>query len=186
MPWIWLKMVGTSKIKFHTAEFIKCIFIKFSFTELTILRQQGKGDAIFYSSLLLPPAHEHWDAYLQHCIWVDCLVFLIVVPVITKLLFDIDYRAFLVAAPNCYSTGFTPPLGVNILLNFNCIFLSCWFNAKSCCYNSLQTTGRFELVSTSTRQTIRLPKCSSQPKVYSVAVVAFDKDHKIKFIWAWH
>ena len=152
MPWIWLKMIGISEINFHSAEFIKCIFMRFSFTETWFLAQQGKGNAIFYFSLPLPPAHKHWDFYLQHCIWVEYLVFLIAVPVITKLSLDNDYRVLLVAAhlitklllDEIYLT-----LGINILLNFNCI-LKYWFNARSCCSNFLQTSGVFELVSTTT------------------------------------
>ena len=45
---------------------------------------------MFYSTLPLPPAHEHWDIYLQLCMWDD-------------------YHAFLIATclPDCYLMKFT-------------------------------------------------------------------------------
>ena len=38
---------------------------------------RGREGTIFNSSLPLPPAHEHWDIYLQLCMWDDYHVFLI-------------------------------------------------------------------------------------------------------------
>ena len=38
---------------------------------------RGSEGTIFYSTLPLPPAHEHWDIYLQLCMWDDYHVFLI-------------------------------------------------------------------------------------------------------------
>ena len=50
----------------------------FSFTD-TDNSQDSRGmeGTIFYSTLPLPPAHEHWGIYLQLCMWDDYHVFLI-------------------------------------------------------------------------------------------------------------
>ena len=37
--------------------------------------QQGKGGDHLYSTLPLPPAHEHSDIYLQLCMWDDYHIF---------------------------------------------------------------------------------------------------------------
>ena len=37
----------------------------------------GREGTIFYSTLPVPPAHKHWDIYLQLCMWDDYHVFLI-------------------------------------------------------------------------------------------------------------
>ena len=47
---------------------------------------------IFYSTLPLPPVHEHWDIYLQLCMWDDHHVFLIATLVFTRLLLDEIYH----------------------------------------------------------------------------------------------
>ena len=47
---------------------------------------KGREGTIFYSSIPLPPAHEHWDIYLQLCMWDDYYVFLIATLVFTRLL----------------------------------------------------------------------------------------------------
>ena len=54
---------------------------------LTINRAVGEGrrGIIFYSTLPLSPAHEHWDIYLQLCIWDDYHVFLIATLEFTRL-----------------------------------------------------------------------------------------------------
>ena len=49
---------------------------------------RGREGTIFYSTLPLPPAHEHWDIYLQLCMWDDYHVFLIAKQVFTRLLLD--------------------------------------------------------------------------------------------------
>ena len=41
---------------------------------------------IFYSTLPLPPTHEHWHIYLQLCMWDDYHVFLMATLVLTRLL----------------------------------------------------------------------------------------------------
>ena len=54
--------------------------------------QQGKGgDHLFFHSTTLP-SHEHWDIYLQLCMWDDYHVFLIATLVFTKLLLDEIYH----------------------------------------------------------------------------------------------
>ena len=53
---------------------------------------RGRAGTNFYSTLPHPPAHEHWDIYLQLCIWDDYHVFLIVTLVFTRLLLDEIYH----------------------------------------------------------------------------------------------
>ena len=48
----------------------------------------GKVRSIFYSTIPLPPSHEHSDIYLQLCIWDDYHIFLIVPLVFIRLLLD--------------------------------------------------------------------------------------------------
>ena len=48
----------------------------FSFTDTDDSRNsRGREGTIFYSTLPLPPAHEHWDIYLQLCMWDDYHIF---------------------------------------------------------------------------------------------------------------
>ena len=49
----------------------------------------GREAIIFFSILPLPAAHEHWDIYLQLCIWDDYHVFLMATLVFTRLLLDV-------------------------------------------------------------------------------------------------
>ena len=53
---------------------------------------RGRERTIFYSTLPLPPAHDHWDIHLQLCMWDDYHVFLIATPVFTRLLIDEIYH----------------------------------------------------------------------------------------------
>ena len=53
---------------------------------------RGKEGTIFYSTLPLPPVHEHSDIYLQLCMWDDYHVFLIATLVFTRLLLDEIYH----------------------------------------------------------------------------------------------
>ena len=53
---------------------------------------RGREGTIFYSTLPLPPTHEHWDIYLQLCKWDDYQVFLIATLVLTRLLLDEIYH----------------------------------------------------------------------------------------------
>ena len=53
---------------------------------------RAREGTIFYSALPLPPVHEHWDIYLQLCLWDDYHVFLIATLVFTRLLLDEIYH----------------------------------------------------------------------------------------------
>ena len=59
---------------------------------LTTHRTAGKGRGPSYSTLQLPPAHEHSDIYLQLCTWDGYHIFLIVTLAFTKLLLDEIYH----------------------------------------------------------------------------------------------
>ena len=53
---------------------------------------RGMEETIFYSTLPLPPVHEHSDIYLQLCMWDDYHIFLIAALVFTRLLLDEIYH----------------------------------------------------------------------------------------------
>ena len=53
---------------------------------------RAREGTIFYSTLPLPPVHEHWDIYLQLCLWDDYHVFFISTLVFTRLLLDEIYH----------------------------------------------------------------------------------------------
>ena len=53
---------------------------------------RGREGTIFYSTLPPPPAQEHWDIYLQNCMWDDYHVFLIATFLFTRLLLDKIYH----------------------------------------------------------------------------------------------
>ena len=75
--------------RFHTFFFLS----GFSFTDTDNSQDsRGREGTIFYSTLPLPPAHEHWDIYLQLCMWDDYHVFLIATLVFTRLLLDEIYH----------------------------------------------------------------------------------------------
>ena len=59
---------------------------------LTTHRTAGEGRGPSYSTLALPPAHEHSYIYLQVCTWDDYLIFLIATLVFTRLLLDEIYH----------------------------------------------------------------------------------------------
>ena len=73
--------------------------------------QQGKGEDLFYSTLLLSPAHEHSDIYVQSCTWDDYHIFLIATLVFTRLLLDEVYHL--------------------IELLFDWLMMCCWFKFVS-------------------------------------------------------
>ena len=63
--------------------------IRVFFTDIDFSQDsRGRERTIFYSTLPLPPAHEHRDIYLQLCIWDDYGIFLIAVAISTRLLLD--------------------------------------------------------------------------------------------------
>ena len=81
-------MIWASNIAFFSFFFSSRVFFH-GHWQLT--GQQGKGGAIFYSTLPLPPAHEHSKIYLQLCTWDDYHIFLIARLVFTRLLLDNIY-----------------------------------------------------------------------------------------------
>ena len=74
-----------------------CYFCLFFFCQgflsrtLTTHRTVGDEGTIFYSTVRLPPAHEHSDIYLQLCMWDDYPIFLIALLAFTRLLLDEIY-----------------------------------------------------------------------------------------------
>ena len=52
---------------------------------------RGRERTIFYSTLALPPAHEHWGIYSQLCMWDGYHVFLIATLVFTRLLYSMRF-----------------------------------------------------------------------------------------------
>ena len=65
---------------------------------------RGREVTIFYSTLPIPPAHEHWDIYLQLCMWDDYHIFLIAPLVFTRPLLDEIYRLIDVTLSFCLFT----------------------------------------------------------------------------------
>ena len=74
------------------ASFFLFFFLsQFSFTDDS-QDSRGREGTIFYSTLPLLPAHEHWDIYLQLYMWDDYNGFLIATLVFTRLLLDELYH----------------------------------------------------------------------------------------------
>ena len=103
---------------------------------------RGREATIFYSILLHPPAHKHWDIYLQLRMWDDYHIFLI---------------AQHLYLPDCYSMRFTT------LSNYH---WSDWLMMQ-CLFVYLMKTGGIKLASTITLvlQANQLTKCASHPWV---------------------
>ena len=81
----------------------------FSFTDTDNSQDsRGREGTIFYSTLPLPPAHEHSDIYLQLCMWDGYHIFLIATLVFTRLLLDEIYHL--------------------IELLFDWLMMWCWFS----------------------------------------------------------
>ena len=108
---------------------------RFSFTDTDSSQgSMGREGAIFYSTLPLLLSHEHWDIYLQLCMWDDYHVFLIAMLVFTRLPLDEIYH--LIELPFEWLTD-------------NAMFL-CLLDELilGFCYSDLTLeTGRFELAS---------------------------------------
>ena len=65
----------------------------FSFTNAENSQDSREREGtIFYSTLLLPPAHKHSHIYLQLCAWDDYYIFLIASLVFTRRLLDEIYH----------------------------------------------------------------------------------------------
>ena len=109
----------------------------------------GREGTIFYSTLTLPPAHEHWDIYLQLCIWDDYHLFLIATLVFTRLLLDEIYHLIELLFEWLIDDAMFVCLLDELILGF--------------CYSNLALeTGEFELALTITLvlQANRLTKCA--------------------------
>ena len=115
--------------------------------------QQGKGGTIFYSTLPLPPAHDHADIYLQLCMWNDYHVFSIATLVFTRLLLFEIYHLIKLPFDWLIDDAVFACLLDDLMLGF--------------CYSdlTLETSG-YELASTITfaLQANRLTKCASHSK----------------------
>ena len=111
---------------------------------------RGREGTIFYSTLPLPPAHEHWDIYLQLCMWDDYHVFLIATLEFTRLLLDEIYHVIELPFEWLIDDSVFVCLLDELILGF--------------CYSNLTLKiGEFELASTITLvlQANRLTKCAS-------------------------
>ena len=64
----------------------------FSFTDTDNSQDSRGKEGPSFSTLPLPPAHEHSDIYLQLCTWDDYHIFLIATLVFTRLLLDGIYH----------------------------------------------------------------------------------------------
>ena len=113
----------------------------------------GREENIFYSTLPLPPLHEHWDNYLQLCMWDDYHISLIATLVFTRVLLDQIYHIIKLPFECLIDDAMFVCLLDELILGF-------YYNNLT-----LKTSG-FELVSTITLvlQVNRLAKCASHPK----------------------
>ena len=90
------------RVMWHNLIVMTCVDIFFSFflyqsfLSRTLTTDspdsRGREGAISYSTLPLPPIHEHSDIYLQLCMWDDYHIFLIETLVFTRLLPDEIYH----------------------------------------------------------------------------------------------
>ena len=123
---------------------------------------RGRERTLFYSTLPLPPAHEHGHIYLQFCMWDGYHVFLIPMFVFTRLLLSEIYH--LIRLP------------FDWLINdamFVCL-LDEWI-LDFCCSDLTWEAGGFELASTINLalQVNRLTKYASQPMFLAFFVRVF-------------
>ena len=112
---------------------------------------RGRKGTIFYSTLPLPPAHEHPDIYLQLCMWDDYDLFLFATLVFTRLLLDKFYHL------------------IELLFNLICHVIFClftwWFDSGF----SLQ---QFDTGSRWTRTRIHYRHCiTSEPKKVDILLI---------------
>ena len=113
-------------------------FIRVFFTDTHDSRDsRGREGNIFYSTLPHPPAHEHYDIYLQLSIWDDYHVFLIATLVFARLLLDEIYHLIELPFEWLIDDAMFVCLLDELILGF--------------CYSDLTLeTGGFELASTIT------------------------------------
>ena len=138
-------------ILFHLLYFFS-VRVFFTYTDNS-QDNSGREGTIFYSTLSVTTAHEHWDIYLQLCMWDDYHVFLIATLVFTRLLHNEIYH--LIELP--FELLIDDPIFVCLLDELILGF----------CYSDLTLeTGGFELASTITLllQVNRLTKSASHPK----------------------
>ena len=139
---------------------------KFSYVVQNYVTNLNTGDSqdgreregtIFYSTLSLPPAHEHSEIYLQLRMWDDYRMFLIASLVFTRQLLDGIYHVI--------------QLPFEWLMK-NCYFFTCLLNGLIlgfCCSNLTQKSRESELTSNGTLVLLEnwLTKSSSHPKKIS-------------------
>ena len=125
----------------------------FSFTDTGDSQDsRGREGPIVYSTLPLPPAHEHSDIYLQLCMWGNYHVFLIATLVFTRLLLDEIYHLIELPFEWLIDDAIFVCLLDELILGF--------------CYSDLTwETGGFELASTITLvlQANRRTRCAARP-----------------------
>ena len=81
------------KLNAKTSPFFFFFLSGFSFADTDeSLDSKGREGTIFYSTLVLSPAHKLWDIYLQLYMWGDYHVFLIATLVFVRLLLDEIYH----------------------------------------------------------------------------------------------
>ena len=110
---------------------------------------RGREGTIFYPTLPLPPAHEHWGINMQLCMWDDYHVFLFATLVFTRLLVDDIYHLIDLPFEWLIDDAMFICLVDELILRF--------------CYSDLTLeTGGFEFASTVilVLQTNRLTKCN--------------------------
>ena len=117
---------------------------------------RGREVTIFYSTLPIPPAHEHWDIYLQLCMWDDYHVFLIATLAFTRLLLDENSHLIELPCNVCLSTW--------------------WIYSRFLLQRFDMGTSGLELASTITLvlQENRLTKCAIPPKIWRHIWVKYD------------
>ena len=155
--WKFIKIDEKHFFKKQIYVFISFFFLSgFSFKDTDNSQDsRGREGTIFYSTLPLPPAHEHWDIYLQLCMWDDYHVFLIVTLVFTRLLLNKIYHLVELPFEWLIDVAMFVCLLDELILGF--------------CYTNLSwETGGFELASTITLvlQANRLTKCASHPTYF--------------------
>ena len=126
---------------------------------LTIHKTVGEGSGpSFYSTLPLPPAHKHWDNYLQLCMCDDYHVFLILALGFNRLLLDGIYH--LIELPFDWLIDWWRSV---------CLF-TWWIDSRSLLQRFDMETDGFELASPITLilQTDRLTKCVFGLRAFSV------------------
>ena len=128
---------------------------------------KGREGIIFYSTLPFPPAHEHWNIYLQLCMWDDYHVFLIATLVFTRLPLHEIYNLIELPFDWLSDDAMFVCLLDELILDF-------------CYYNLRWETGGLEVALTITLvlQANRLTKCASHPKwtkYYGLIIFRVDK-----------